>query len=94
MLAALDRFARDQASQIAAAGWYQNLEAADAELALAAAALARNDRARARTAAQQASEHLARYVAATGVTSGHAMRRTAWAHELVERAGGQLPRGP
>jgi eukaryotic-like serine/threonine-protein kinase len=82
MVTDLEQLGREQAGKVAQLGWYQNVYAADARLALAAVASAMADHALARKAAAQAAEHLERWAAATGVAGGLALRRSAWARRL------------
>jgi hypothetical protein len=79
----LQRLAAVEAGEIGRQGWYQNVYAANAELALAAAARAIGDPPLAGRAAARAIEHLERASATTGVTTGFMQRRLAWARELL-----------
>jgi hypothetical protein len=78
----LTRLADEEAGMIERLGWSQGIYAANAELALAAAARARGAAARAERAAARAIEHLELARATTGVTRGLVHRRLAWAREL------------
>jgi precorrin-3B methylase len=82
LVAQLAELARREADKIVGDGWYQNLMAADTELALAAAARTAGEVARAKRAVAQALEHLERFRAITGVSTGTTERRLGWAREL------------
>jgi len=77
----LDQLARDEAAKFAAKGWIHNWVAANAHLALAAAARSLGDP-RARAAADAAIGYLEAYRSVTGVSSGSLERRLAWARAL------------
>lgn len=79
----------DELAQLAAlraaevqGSWYANRAAADAELALAAAARAAGDHDHAARSATRAIRYLEAYVAITGVSAGAIERRLRWAREL------------
>jgi hypothetical protein len=95
LVAQLDQLAQREVDKIEHDGVRQNLSAADAELALAAAAQVTGEVARVEPAAAQAIRYLEAYRALSGVRAGNLERRLGWARELRGRKlGGQRLRNP